>query len=256
MKIFAECEYCGKKFEKKFRCDDDYKYKCMLHELKEHSLVLIYSKDIIKNKINYYNKLYSIKIINDELDISIGYTDTIILKFDIKYSDDVVTNINIKLYNKNYDSRSYLEEKIDEKIKEVYEIYANYLLEEDRVLELQDKFNDMFKIGDYVQKEVLGRKQCVGQIIDVKKDKVKLFIICCGHNRPIEKYEYVDLLEFTCGYYWSVTEKPEVDYRDYEQEERDYWERYHELYKEMRDIYGEDAAAVIRELEFVKGYKI
>ena len=70
------------------------------------------------------------------------------------------------------------------------------------------------------------------------------------------EYEYVDLLEFTCGYYWFVTEKPEVDYRDYKQEERDYWERYHELYTEMRDIHGEDAAAVIRELTFVKGYKI
>ena len=127
-------------------------------------------------------------------------------------------------------------------------------------LRIGDILQQLFLLGvlqyDYVQKEVLGRKQCVGQIIDVKKDKVKLFIICCGHNRPIEKYEYVDLLEFTCGYYWSVTEKPEVDYRDYEQEERDYWERYHELYKEMRDIYGEDASAVIRELTFVKGYKI
>ena len=255
MKIFAECEYCGKKFEKKFRCDDDYMYRCMLHELKEHSVVLIFSKDIIKNKINYYNKLYCINIINDEPDISVGYIDTIILKFDIKYRDDVVTNINIKLSNKEYDSRSYLEEKINEKIKEAYEIYANYLLENDRVLELQDKFNDMFKIGDYVQKEVLGRKQCVGQIIDVEKDKVKLFIICCGHNRPIEKYEYVDLLEFTYDYYWSVTEKPEVDYRDYEQEERDYWERYSILYDKMRDIYGENAVTAILNLE-AKGYKI
>ena len=255
MKIYAECEYCGKKFEKKFG-SDEYMYKCMLHELKEHSLVLIYSKDIINNKINYYNKLYGIKFINDKPDISISYGNTIILKFNIKYRDDVVSYINIKLSNEKYDSKSYLEELLNEKIKEVYEVFANYLLKKDKVLELQDKFNDMFKIGQYVQKEIQGVKQCVAQILDVKKDKVKLFVICCGHNRPIEKYEYVDLLEFTCGYYWFVTEKPEVDYRDYKQEERDYWERYHELYTEMRDIYGEDAADVIRELTFVKGYKI
>ena len=254
MKIYAECEYCGEKFEKKFG-DDEYMYRCMLHELKEHSLVLIHSKDIVKNKINYYNKLYGIEFINDEPDISIGYSGTIILKFDIKYRYCIVTNINIKLSNKKYDSKSYLEEKLDEKIKEVYEIYANHLLEEDKVLELQDEFNNMFKIGQYVQKESHGRKECIGQIIDVERDKVKLFIICCGHNRPIEKYQYVDLLEFTYGD-WSITEKPEVDYRDYEQEDRDYWERYHELYDQMRDIYGEDAAAVIRELECVKGWKI
>ena len=113
----------------------------------------------------------------------------------------------------------------------------------------------MFKIGDYVQKEVLGRKQCVAQILDVEKDKVKLFVICCGHNRPIEKNQYVDLLEFTCGYYWSITEEPEVDYRDYEQESKDYWERYSILYDKMRDIYGENAVTAILNLE-AKGYKI
>ena len=47
MKIYAECEYCGKKFEKKF--SDEYMYKCMLHELKETLISLT-------NRIDSINK--------------------------------------------------------------------------------------------------------------------------------------------------------------------------------------------------------